>query len=132
MKLHYITGCALLMMAYLAGEDRTVSSRELEQMICFPQQSIFSAGRKLKQSKLVNTISGPFGGYILAVSPENITIQDILLAFEDEFHISDEMLVKRSKKKTLHNFAKWLMNTEADMRQRMSMFTLADLLNDKD
>ncbi|MCL2508018.1 MAG: Rrf2 family transcriptional regulator [Oscillospiraceae bacterium] len=132
MKLQYVTDCALLIMAYLTGENRVVSSRELEKMINFPQQSIFTAGRKLKSAGFVNTVSGPFGGYILAKSPEEITIQDILSAFKDAFCISDSACANRAATTTLNNFAKLLSSAEEEVKVRLSTFTLMDLLKDPD
>ena len=129
-KLQYITDCALLMMAYLTGEDRVVSSREIEKAIHFPQQCIFTAGRKLKKTGFVNTVSGPFGGYKLAKAPEEITIQDILAAFKDAFDIIDVLSAKRSAAAAVQNFTDILINLEAEMKQRMSSYTLADLLKE--
>ena len=129
MKLQYTTDCALLMMVYLTGEaGRIVSSRELEKMIHFPQQSIFNAGRKLKNFGFINTINGPFGGYMLAKSPDEISIQDILEAFKDEFYINGETYSEKAATTTLQNFARALMNMEAEMKQKMSAHTLAELL----
>ena len=130
-KLQYTTDCALRMMVCLAGEGRVVSSRELEEKTEYPQQSIFNAGRKLKKAGLVNTVSGPFGGYILAGRPADISFEDILRAFRDTFSITENGFAKKTKVTTLRNSARLLEDMEADIVRRMSELTLADLLAGK-
>ena len=130
MRLQYTTDCALRMMVYVAGENRIVSSRELEEKIGFPQQCIFSAGRKLKKAGYINTISGPFGGYILSRSPKEITIQDILVVFKDSLSVCCEKApVKRSNTTAMNNYVKMTEKLEADIRKRLSECTLAHLLH---
>ena len=126
MKLQYTTDCALKVMVYLAGEDRIVSSRELEEKIGFSQQCIFSAGRKLKKAGYVNTISGPFGGYILSKPPGEITMQEILIDLGDAFYINDAASGKASTT-ALQNYFKKLIKIKNEIDQQMS-FALADLI----
>ena len=127
-------------MVYLTGENRIITSRELEKALNIPQQSIFGAGRKLKKFGFVKTVSGPFGGYVLAKPPESITVQDILSAFKDEFNIGSEKKdsqqlgmtavfgkSKKAQSKTLQNFSEKLINVKKEVDRQMS-FTLADLL----
>jgi len=132
MKLQYITECSLLMMAYLTGENRVVSSRELEKMISFPQQCIFSAGRKLKSSGFIHTVSGPFGGYMLAKPSEEITVQDILTAFKDEFCMNGEISAEKATTASLRRFLDICHEFEAEAKNGMSAVTLADMLKDKE
>ena len=116
-------------MAYITGENRVVSSRELEERIGFSQQCIFNAARKLKKVGLISTISGPFGGYRLGKRPEEITIQEILSLFKDSVSIcTEELLKKQGVKSTLKNFAKRLSKLDAVIGQEMYTFTLADLI----
>jgi len=118
-------------MVYLTGKNKTVvPSRELEEMICFPQQSIFSAGRKLKHFGFINTVSGPFGGYILAKQPGEITFYDILSAFKDDFSISKEININKASPSSLLNFASLFVEIESETNERMSGLTLSDLLNE--
>lgn len=44
---------------------------------------------RLRRAKLVNSIRGPGGGYILAKNPADITIGDILRAVHEDISISD-------------------------------------------
>ena len=128
-KFQYLTDCSLWMIVCLAGENRIVTSRELEEKISFPQQSIFSAGRKLKKHGFINTVNGPYGGYILAKSPEDITIQEILSAYNDTFDVKEEPLDKKISTAALQNYTDKLKNVKDEMNQNLS-FTLADLLRE--
>ena len=117
------------MMVYLASENKIVTSRELEDVTQFPQQSIFTAGRKLKKSGLVNTISGPFGGYVLAKPPESISVQEILTAFNDAFTISKELSSDELSTTTLSNLTKMLVEVKDDMEKTLSSYTLSKLID---
>ena len=132
MKLQYTTDCALRMMVYLTGKNGIISSRELEQKIHFPQQCIFSAGRKLKKAGYISTVSGPFGGYTLGKSPEDITIQGILLLFKDSFSICCEDIDEKQIPGTAcRNYIGLLRKVKDDFAQEMSTVTLASLLKKK-
>ena len=104
-----------------------MTSRELESKINFPQQTIFSAGRKLKKHGFINTVSGPFGGYTLAKPADKIMVQDILEAYKDGFNISSQDSFKTATLPVLKKYAKKLLNIKSGIDRQMS-FTLADLL----
>ena len=129
LKFQYTTNCALLMMAYLASVDRIVTSREFEDETQFPQQSIFTAGRKLKKSGLINTVSGPFGGYVLAKPPGEISVQEILLAFDDAFSVGKELSAGSFTATTLSNLTKMLEEVKDDLDAKMSSYTLSKLIH---
>ena len=65
---------------------------------------------------------------MLARRPEDVTIQDILEAFKDEFSICDEMSEEKASATTLRNFANFFISTKDEMDKKMSAFSLADLL----
>ena len=107
-----------------------MTSRELEAKIHFSRQSILTAGRKLKKCGFVNTVNGPFGGYILAKPADEIVIQEVLVAYKDEFNINKEVSKKGTALPTLQNYAKKMADVKAETDQKLS-FTLADLLDEK-
>ena len=119
-------------MLYLTSANKIVTSRELEKTIYFPQQSIFTAGRRLKKSGLVGTVSGPFGGYVLAKPPEDITIQEILVTFDDVFHIGKEVSADKFTAPKLGNLAKMFAKLKAETEQKLGLVTLADLINNRE
>ena len=56
---------------YEIAERRAISVKYLEQIVT-----------RLRQSSLVKSIKGPHGGYILSISPEKITVKEILDAID--------------------------------------------------
>ena len=131
MKLQYTTNCALLIMAYLTGENRIIPSRELQEHTGFAQQSIFTAARKLKAAGYVTTVSGPFGGYILGKPADRITVQEILELFCDTVSIrGGELSERQADKTTLRNFANRLAELDADLDRKLSALTFAELMGD--
>jgi len=107
-----------------------MTSRELESKIKFPQQSILSAGRKLKKHGFIKTVKGPFGGYILAKPAGKITIQEILEAYKDGFNISGETTCMKPALPALQHYIKMLTDIKDEINEKFS-FTLADLQEEK-
>jgi Rrf2 family protein len=54
-----------------------------------PQNYLEQLLSKLRRAELVQSIRGARGGYILARSPKDIKIVDILIALEDDIKIID-------------------------------------------
>jgi Rrf2 family protein len=129
MKLQYTTDCAIRMLVYLMEKNRIVSSNELERELGFPQQSVFSVGRKLKKAGFINTVAGPFGGYTLGKAPEDISIQEILCVFQDGFILYNQPK-KPAATTVLRHLDKWMMKVESDTIKKMASYTLADLMKD--
>ena len=126
-RFQYLTDCSLWMIVCLAGENRLMTSRELEEKIPFPQQSIFSAGRKLKKHGFIKTINGPFGGYMLAKPPEEIIVREILAAYDDTFSINSEVQEEEASTAVLQNYMNRLVTVKNGIDKELS-FNLADLL----
>ncbi|MBI3815294.1 MAG: Rrf2 family transcriptional regulator [Nitrospinae bacterium] len=53
---------------------------------------------RLRRARLVNSIRGPGGGYVLAKSPSDITIGDILRAVSEDISISECTDLSKKKK----------------------------------
>lgn len=64
------------------AERNKISVKYLEQ--------IFSG---LRRSGLVKSIKGPQGGYLLAKSPESITVADVIYALDGSYLLEDERSV---------------------------------------
>jgi len=118
------------MIVCLAEENRLMTSRELAAKIPFPQNSIFTAGRKLKKHGFIRTVSGPFGGYMLAKPANQITVQEILVAYNDGFNVSNELTSKESTLPALQKYMKLITKIKNDIDQSFS-FTLSDVLGGK-
>ena len=64
------------------AERNNISVKYLEQ--------IFSS---LRKAGLVRSIKGPQGGYLLAKSPESITVADVIYALDGSYLLEDERSV---------------------------------------
>ena len=64
------------------AERNNISVKYLEQ--------IFSS---LRKAGLVKSIKGPQGGYLLAKSPESITVADVIYALDGSYLLEDERSV---------------------------------------
>lgn len=64
------------------AERNNISVKYLEQ--------IFSS---LRKSGLVRSVKGPQGGYLLAKSPESITVADVIYALDGSYLLEDERSV---------------------------------------
>ena len=64
------------------AERNNISVKYLEQ--------IFSS---LRKAGLVRSVKGPQGGYLLAKSPESITVADVIYALDGSYRLEDERSV---------------------------------------
>lgn len=74
---------------YLAmkGPDRVVTVKELAAVIGFSQVFLAKAMQSLNKAGITRSVQGVKGGYMLARSPEQITVGDIGVAIEGEPHL---------------------------------------------
>ncbi|NTU53477.1 MAG: Rrf2 family transcriptional regulator [Chlorobiaceae bacterium] len=74
---------------YLAmkGPERVVTVKELASEIGFSQVFLAKAMQNLNKAGITRSVQGVKGGYMLARSPEAITVGDIGVAIEGEPHL---------------------------------------------
>lgn len=70
-------------------EDSPMQIKEIALNANIPQNYLEQLLGKLRRAGIVKSIRGAKGGYILARSPEEIKILDILMALEDDLKIVD-------------------------------------------
>ena len=101
------------------GED--ISVKYLEQ--------IFSG---LRRAGLVKSIKGPQGGYLLAKSPESITVADVIYALDGSYLLEDERsVVSGADEKGISTAIQKLlieqMNNQTDkLLKQLTLKTLVD------
>ncbi|QKF72253.1 transcriptional regulator, IscR/Rrf2 family [Aliarcobacter faecis] len=69
--------------------DAPMQIRDISANASIPQNYLEQLLSKLRRAQLVTSIRGARGGYLLAKSPEDIKIVDILVALEDDIKIVD-------------------------------------------
>ncbi|BAK74677.1 MAG: Rrf2 family transcriptional regulator [Arcobacter sp.] len=70
-------------------EDSPMQIKEISANANIPQNYLEQLLSKLRRAELVKSIRGARGGYILAKSPDEIKVVDILIALEDDIKITD-------------------------------------------
>ena len=70
-------------------KESPMQIKEISSNANIPQNYLEQLLSKLRRAELVKSIRGAKGGYILARSPEEINIKDILVALEDDLKIVD-------------------------------------------
>ncbi|HWR02254.1 MAG TPA: Rrf2 family transcriptional regulator [Chlorobaculum sp.] len=68
----------------LKGPDRVVTVKEMAADIGFSQVFLAKAMQNLKKAGITRSVQGVKGGYMLARTPEQITVGDIGVAIEGE------------------------------------------------
>ena len=63
-------------------------SQDLSEALKIPERFTYRILRKLMTYGLINSIRGPFGGYVLAKKPENITLYDVYKAISGDIVIN--------------------------------------------
>ena len=70
-------------------DETPMQIKDISANASIPQNYLEQLLSKLRRAELVTSIRGARGGYLLAKSPEDIKIVDILIALEDDIKIVD-------------------------------------------
>ncbi len=89
MKLSSRGHYGLQAMVYLAKSDldRPIPLRQIAADEFIPEQFLEQILADLRKSGLIRSVRGPKGGYLLADSPENIVVGDIIRVLEGSMNI---------------------------------------------
>lgn len=69
---------------YLAVNGGTCSSREISENMSVPRDYLIQLALKLRNAGLIKARPGKNGGYVLAKDPADISVAQILNAFDDD------------------------------------------------
>ena len=69
---------------YLAVKGDTCSSREISEEMSVPRDYLIQLALRLRNAGLIKARPGKNGGYVLAKDPSDITIGEILDAFDND------------------------------------------------
>jgi Rrf2 family nitric oxide-sensitive transcriptional repressor len=88
MKLTQYSDLGLRLLMYLAlRHDDTVTIQEVSVRFAISKNHLVKISHQLTKSGLIESIRGRNGGVRLANSPENISVEEALLATEDNFDL---------------------------------------------
>ena len=91
LKLSKKTDYALMAIQYMAskGTDRVVNTKEIAEEYTIPVELLAKVLQKLGKKGLIASQNGPKGGYVLAKTPESISVLSIILAIEGHVGITE-------------------------------------------
>jgi Rrf2 family protein len=79
---------ALLALSYLAlNKDRLVKVEEIAEVQKIPKPFLSKIFHKLARERLLRSYKGPTGGFTLAVTPEQITIMDVIRCLDEDYKL---------------------------------------------
>lgn len=82
------TEYAMIAVCHLAREgDKTVSARDIAEAHGMPLPLLMNVLKKLNRTGHVSSVRGARGGYTLAVSPDEFTLEDLVAAVEGPVHL---------------------------------------------
>ena len=83
----YAVRCAL----YLThkGEGVTTSRREIARIMDIPDQFLGKIAQQLAKAQIIEIIQGAKGGYKLVISPDNLSMLDVVEAVIGEIFLND-------------------------------------------
>lgn len=92
MKLKASVDYGVRAIMYLAVKGSTCSSREISEEMSVPRDYLIQLALRLRNAGLIKARPGKNGGYVLAKEPSQISIGDILNAFDSDLkHVRQPM-----------------------------------------
>ena len=120
---------AVLLSVYVLSKGVT-PTRDLVSALGYPAHNIASTALKLKKLGYLETVIGPFGGYTLVKSPNEITIGEILTAFNDELRLTDENTPQTDGCSVIKNLKVKLEGQNNAFDEAVLSHTLADFMEE--
>jgi Rrf2 family protein len=135
LKINRQTDYAVRIVLALAkrGEDARLSSAEIQQEMLIPQALMGRIVAQLARARLVNTFPGRDGGLMLPCPASQITLKDIVEAFEGPILLSECLQVKGEDDCPFQSNCpvrpKW-GRVQVAMLREMASITFADLVRE--
>jgi len=73
----------------LRGEHRIATVKEISTEKKIPQSLLAKICQQLAKSKIIHSVQGPRGGYVLSKDASHISIAEVIEALEGPIHIVD-------------------------------------------
>ncbi len=130
MKLKASIDYGVRAMMYLAIKGGTCSSKEIAERMDIPRDYLIQLGLKLRNADLINARPGKNGGYTLAKEPSEVSIHQIVAAFEETYKDPRHPLTGKHVEDTIGGKvanANALISSSVDMF--LGQITIQDLLD---
>ncbi len=96
MQLNQSTDYAIRMILYLAQAAQTVPSSKLSAALGISSRYLLQIGARLRDAGMVRVSYGNLGGYVLAKSPREITLLDIITLMEGNILIGVQSIQRET------------------------------------
>ena len=129
MKLKASVDYGVRAIMYLAVKGTTCSSREISEEMSVPRDYLIQLALRLRNAGLIKARPGKNGGYVLAKDPSEITIANILDAFDNDLKHVRQPMKKGRKVSDSAAAVRTMHGMLADsLDQYMNSITVQDLL----
>ena len=129
MKLKASVDYGVRAIMYLAVKGTTCSSREISEEMSVPRDYLIQLALRLRNAGLIKARPGKNGGYVLAKDPSEITIANILDAFDNDLKHVRQPMTKGRKVSDSAAAVRAMHGMLADsLDQYMNSITVQDLL----
>ena len=129
MKLKASVDYGVRAIMYLAVKGTTCSSREISEEMSVPRDYLIQLALRLRNAGLIKARPGKNGGYVLAKDPSEITVANILDAFDNDLKHVRQPMKKGRKVSDSAAAVRAMHGMLADsLDQYMNSITVQDLL----
>ena len=130
MKLKASVDYGVRAIMYLAVKGTTCSSREISEEMSVPRDYLIQLALRLRNAGLIKARPGKNGGYVLAKDPADITIGQILDAFDNDLkHVRQPMKKGRKVSDSAATVRAMHGIVTDSLDQFLSAISVQDLLN---
>ena len=115
---------------YLAVKGTTCSSREISEEMSVPRDYLIQLALRLRNAGLIKAHPGKNGGYVLAKAPADITVRQIMDAFDSDLkHSRQQMKNKRNQSETVSKVRMMHSAVMESLNGYLNCITVQDLLD---
>ena len=122
----------LLELSKLSTEGEPVKLGLLAEKSSVPLKYLEQIFARLRKASIINSVRGQAGGYIFAKDPAQISIAEIILAAEDDLHVtgckpnSEHGCLKKTSKCLAHSLWEEVSNRIYDYLNEVTLTQLAE------
>lgn len=132
MQLNIATDYAVRIVLYMSRQKGVITSKELSDNLNISQAFIFKIMRKLNNAKILNVLTGTYGGYILVKEAKEINLFEIMNAMEKTLKLH-RCLEKGQEYGDFEWESRILLNIYADMQEcfedKLKAITIQEILD---